>query len=631
MIVPIGSGQRQAQPLPEGEKIELTLAQAIEFALRNALDLDVASLSYQRTGFSIGVGPGVFDPNLTASVSATSRETPTTSSFQAPASKSQRFDLGIGGLTQFGTEYSLGFGGVRSDSPTKTTIPGYVEINPTFSSALTASVTQPILRGFGRDVNTRLVVQSRLAQDASAWDFVASVQTAVQLVENAYWDLVYANANLESKKEALDRANDFNRITKIKIDVGALAPIEIVQTEVTIAQREQEIILAEGQIGDAQDRLKRLLNVTDLSTWSRPIVPTDKPAEEKIEIDVEAGIRSAIEVRPEVKQALVNIESKKISLVYNRNELKPRLDARGAYGLSGVGFNNDVVKEGSSYSDAFSQIGSWDYPNWSIGLNFAVPLRNRTAKANAAIAATDLELAVTNLALLKQNLSLEVRTAARNVDTARRSVAAAKKARELADRNLDAERKKFDNGMTTSFTVAQVQNDLTTARSNELLAIAGYLKSMVSWHKAVGDLLPDQERRAGRPARVDGEDRRRRGRARERRRTRRRPDGAGRAGAGDLSLLRARRNLHEPREHVRGARPPSHLVAPAAPLARRDRGRRPRLDPEDRHGADVPRDVRGPRREDGAVDVGPADPRDGRPFRPDVPRRPRPGRSRPRR
>ena len=490
VVVPIGSGQRQAQPLPEGDRIELTLAQAIELALRNALDLDVASLSYQRSGFGIETASGIFDPNVTASASASSRETPTTSSFQAPASTSQRFDFGIGGLTELGTEYSLGFGGTRSDSPTRTTIPGYVEINPTFSAGLTASVNQPLLRGFGRDVNTRLVVQSRLLQDSSAWDFVASVQTAVQLVENAYWDLVYALANLDSKKEALDRANDFNRITKIKIDVGALAPIEIVQTEVTIAQREQEIILAEGQIGDAQDRLKRLLNVTDLSTWNRPIVPTDKPAEEKIEIDVEAGIRSALEVRPEVKQALVNIESRKVSLAYNRNELKPRLDARGTYGLAGVGYNNDLVKEGSSYSDAFSQIGSWDYPNWSIGLNFSVPLRNRTAKANAAIAATDLELAVTNLALLKQNLALEVRTAARNVDTARRSVAAAKKARELADRNLDAERKKFDNGMTTSFTVAQVQNDLTTARSNELLAIAGYLKSMVSWHKAVGDLLP---------------------------------------------------------------------------------------------------------------------------------------------
>ena len=489
VIVPIGSGQRQAQPLPEGEKIELTLAQAIEFALRNALDLDVASLTYQRTGFTIGSASGVFDPNLTASLGANSRKSPQTSSFQSLAAQSQSYDLGISGLTQIGTLYSLDFGGTRSDAPTTTTIPGYVQVNPTFSAGMTASVTQPLLQGFGKDVNTRLIVQSRLAQDSSAWDFVATIQNAVQLVENAYWDLVYANANLESKKEALDRANDFNRITKIKIDVGALAPIEIVQTEVTIAQREQEIILAEGQIGDAQDRLKRLLNVTDLSTWSRPIVPTDKPAEEKLEINVEAGIQSALEVRPEVKQALVNIESKKVSVAYNRNQLKPRLDAKGTYGLSGVGFNNDIINPSSSYSDAYYQIRNFDYPNWAVGLNFAVPLGNRTAKANAAIAATDLDLANTNLALLKQNLSLEVRTAARNVDTARRSVAAAKKARELADRNLDAERKKFDNGMTTSFTVAQVQNDLTTARSNELLAIAGYLKSMVSWHKAVGDLL----------------------------------------------------------------------------------------------------------------------------------------------
>ncbi|MCL4809889.1 MAG: TolC family protein, partial [Thermoanaerobaculia bacterium] len=239
VTVPIETGKRQAQPLPEGERIELSLSQAIELALRNALDLDVASLNYQRSGFGIGAASGMFDPIVSADVNASRRETPTTSSFQAPASESQRFELGIGGLTELGTEYSLGFSGLRQDSPTRTTIPGYVEINPTFSSGLTASITQPLLRGFGRDVNTRLVVQSRLSRDSSAWDFVASVQNAVQLVENAYWDLVYALANLESKKEALERAIDFNRITKIKIDVGALAPIEIVQTEVTIAQREQ--------------------------------------------------------------------------------------------------------------------------------------------------------------------------------------------------------------------------------------------------------------------------------------------------------------------------------------------------------------------------------------------------------
>ena len=105
-----------------------------------------------------------------------------------------------------------------------------------------------------------------------------SVQTAIHLVENAYWDLVYALENLRAKQEALDRAKDLNRITQIKIDVGALAPIDIVQTEVTIAQREQDIITAEGLIGDAEDLLRRLLNVQALLDWNRPIVPTDSPA-----------------------------------------------------------------------------------------------------------------------------------------------------------------------------------------------------------------------------------------------------------------------------------------------------------------------------------------------------------------
>ena len=184
VTVPIEAGKRQAQPLPEGDKIELSLSQAIELVLRNALDLDVASLTYQRTGFSIGSAEGAFDPNLTASLGADGNKTPPTRSFQALTSQTQSYSFGVDGLSKIGTQYSLGFGGTRNDSPTTTTIPGYVEINPTFSSGVTATVTQPLLRGFGRDVNTRLVVQSSLARDSQAWSFVASIQNAVQLVEH---------------------------------------------------------------------------------------------------------------------------------------------------------------------------------------------------------------------------------------------------------------------------------------------------------------------------------------------------------------------------------------------------------------------------------------------------------------
>ncbi len=375
-------------------------------------------------------------------------------------------------------------------------------LNPTYSSNLSLGVTQPLLRNFGKTVTERFVVQAKIGENQSGYGFVIAVQTAIQTAENAYWDLVYAVENLRAKQEALDRAKDLNRITKIKIDVGALAPIDIVQTEVTIAQREQDIIIAEGLIGDAQDRLRRLLNVQSVPDWNRPIVPTDRPTRESLRsgfvADVNQGYESALKVRPEIRQALLNIESKKVTASYQQNQLRPRLDLSGGYGRAGLGANGlGVDADGNPYDLSYSSAhrprsATATIPRGASASSSRSRSGTAPRRATRAIANADLELARTSLAITKANLQVEVRTAARNIDTAYRSVQAASKARELAERNLDAEKKKYENGMTTSFQVAQIQNDLTTARTIELQAVAGYLKSLVSWHKAIGDLLPQK-------------------------------------------------------------------------------------------------------------------------------------------
>ncbi len=495
--VPVASKARKAIPLPTGEKIELSLPQAIELTLQNVLDLDVAAYNLEESKFGILAARGAFDPGIEIDLGATDTNTPTASRVQAPEKKTAYGNGFLTGLLPYGTTYTLGWQNTRTDS----VIPGFTTINPTLSSNLGLNLTQPLLRNFGRTVNERFVVQARFGRDGSAYGFVIAVQTAIQTAENAYWDLVYAVENLKAKQEALKIATDLNRITRIKIDVGALAPIEIVQTEVTVAQREQDIITAEGLIGDAQDRLRRLLNVQSIPDWNRPIVPTDRPSRASLSqaftADVNQGYETALRTRPEVKQALLTIESKKVTYAYSKNQLRPRLDLSGGYGLAGLGArslvtNPDGTTDQLNYSDALSQIGSRDYPAWSLGLVFAIPIGNRTARGNAAIASADLELARTNFAITKANLNLEVRTAARGVDTGYRTVQAAAKARELAERNLDAEKKKFENGMSTNFQVASVANDLTTAVTNELQAIATYLKDIVAWHKAIGDLLPQQ-------------------------------------------------------------------------------------------------------------------------------------------
>src|SRR5450759_5592631 len=316
VTVPVAAKARRAVPLPSGEKIELSLDQTVALTLQNVLDLDVASYTLDEARFGIQAARGAFDPYVQLDLGLTNAQTPTTSTFQSSETKTATGNFTFAGLLPLGTTYALGWTNRRLDQ----TVTQFTTINPTYSSGLTASFTQPLLRNFGRAVNERFVVQAKLSRDASAYDFVRAVQSAIQLSEFAYWDLVYAVENLKAKQEALARAQDLNRITKIKIDVGALAPIDIVQTEVTIAQREQDIITAEGLIGDAQDRLRRVLNVQAQPDWSRPIVPTDRPTDEAMTIDLDAGLRTALETRPEVKpevrQALISIESKKVTRAY---------------------------------------------------------------------------------------------------------------------------------------------------------------------------------------------------------------------------------------------------------------------------------------------------------------------------
>ena len=494
VTVPVDAKARREVPLPSGEKIELSLQQTVALTLQNVLDLDVASYTLDESRFGIQSARGAFDPYLQLDLGATDTQAATTSKIQASESKTDSGNFTFAGLLPYGTTYAVGWQNRRLDQ----VIPNFTTVNPTYTSGLAASFTQPLLRNFGRAVNERFVVQAKLTRDASAYDFVRAVQSAIQLSEFAYWDLVYAVENLRAKQEALDRAKDLNRITKIKIDVGALAPIDVVQTEVTIAQREQDIITAEGLIGDAQDRLRRLLNVQSQPDWSRPIVPTDRPTRESLregfQADVEAGVKRAMETRPEIRQALISIESKKVTRAYTKNQLRPRLDLSGSYGYNGLGAQAQIQNPDGTitllnYSDAIQDIFHRTYPSWSLGVTVVMPIGNNVARGNDAVANADLELSRTNFAIAKANLQVEVRAAARAIETAYRSVQAAAKARELAERNLDAEKKKYENGMTTSFQVAQIQNDLTTAITSELQAIATYLKDITAWHKAVGDLL----------------------------------------------------------------------------------------------------------------------------------------------
>ncbi|PYQ34738.1 MAG: hypothetical protein DMF55_08810 [Acidobacteria bacterium] len=489
-------GERTPRALPEAgaQGIRLSLAEAVALAVANNQDLNVSVYNAEASRYVLFSNMGIFDPLAEAALTRAHNEQPAASQLsgaQVTTSDTTDFSARVTQLAPTGGTFSLGFTGNRTSTNST-----FFFVNPSYNTGLTLSLSQPLLRNFGRDTTTWLIRTSRNDRDATYQTFVRSVQGTVNAVDQAYWDLVYALKNLEVKKEARSLAADLNRITKIKIDVGSLAPIDIVQTEVGIAKAEQDIIIAEGLIGDAQDRLKRLLNF-DTAKYSVPIVPTDDVRAEATSVPVDEGIKSALERRPEILATQYNVDSDRIRYEYWRNQTRPALDLVGSYGYSGLGgtttirdeMGNVLSRTTGNFGDAFQQILDREFKNWSIGLQFSYPILNRRARGQRGAALYTWEAGKAGLSVVEQNVVLEVRSTARDIETSRRSIAAAQKSRELAERNLDAERKKYENGMTTSFQVLQITTDLSVARTNELQALTVYRKALAAYHYAVADIL----------------------------------------------------------------------------------------------------------------------------------------------
>jgi outer membrane protein len=490
-------GARVAIPLPAAVDgvVRLSLNETIALALANNIDLNISVSTAESFRYNLMISQGIFDPLLESTFLRRHTEQPSTSTLSGAAvSQADTTDgtLRVTQLLPIGGYVSLGYAANRTSTNS-----AFSSVNPSYSSALTASISQPLLRGFGQSTTYWNINIARNSRDSAYEDFVRAVQTVVNTVEQSYWDLVYAIENLEVKKESLRIATDLNRITKIKIDVGSLAPIDIVQTEVGIAQAEQDIITAEGLIGDTQDRLKRALNF-DPVRWSTPIQPTDKiQAEMMGEIKIEEATQTALEKRPEVQSALFALDSDRVRYEYWKNESLPGLNLVGSYGNPGIGGTTLRDAEGNplptpipgGYGDAVSQMFGRDFKNWSVGFNFSYPILNRAGRGQLGSARYTFEASRARLSTTEQNVLLDVRSAIRAIDTAARSIVAAKKGRELAERNLDAERKKFENGMTTSFQVNQIQRDLSQARTVEMLALAVYRKAVSAFHYATADIL----------------------------------------------------------------------------------------------------------------------------------------------
>jgi len=471
--------------------LRLSLNDAVATTVSKNLGIELQRFEHRIAGEEIRRQYGIFDPVANASIVQSSAERTSVTALAGGSSRGTSLDFGWTHFLPTGANYTLNFDNSRGTSSGP-----FVSFSPSYETNLRFAASQPLLRDFGIDINRRGINIARNNLGISNEQFRDVLNDTALLVETAYLDLVYARRNVEVVKETLFLARDQSRITQIRIDVGASAPLDILQPRVQMAQTEETLIRAVASVREAEDRLRQLMNLP-LSEWDRPIIPTDTYDYTPMNIDVASAISRAYQQRPEVQINKLQTDNARISALFARNQTLPALDVNVGYGLAGVGGrtlnpntgNPDPTVPSTAYTDALDNLFQRDFPSWNVGLSVSMPIRNIGARAAARQAELDLEETRVSQNLTQQNIAIEVRNAARDVDASARAIEAARAAREAAEANVDAERKRYENGMTTNFQVLQVQQQLSDARRTELQAIIGYASARARFNAATGDIL----------------------------------------------------------------------------------------------------------------------------------------------
>jgi outer membrane protein TolC len=311
--------------------------------------------------------------------------------------------------------------------------------------------------------------------------------------KNAYWDLLYTVYAVDVARTSLELAEKLVEDNKIRVEIGTLAPLDVVEAEAEAATRKQALVQAEAARRTAELVLKRLIvGSTEDPLWKTPLNLVDRPPTNPQPIDLEAAVRYALNNRTDITQAREQLRSSEVSTRYQRNQRLPSVDLSASYGLQGIGgtFHERQGLGGSvsnvipgGYTDALALIWNNEYPQWSLGVTMSYPIGTSAADAGYGRAQLQYQQAQARLKQIELQAVTELTTAAMLVESSLQSYLAGRAARELAQKRLEAEQSKFEVGMSTNFFVVQAQRDSADAQIAELRAVLNYIKSLVDFQR----------------------------------------------------------------------------------------------------------------------------------------------------
>jgi outer membrane protein len=497
-----GAGQAPAAPAPRPPTgsavpvvgaVDLTLDDAVALALEHNLEIAVERLNPQTFDLQIAGVRALYRPVLTSVVGQNNvTQLPTNQLVGTQAVQNDQTTLNVGGTQMLpwgGGNFTLGFNNRRQDSTSS-----FTTFNPQYNTTFSALFVQPLLRNFRTDATRTQLRITAINRDVSELQLRATITNTLADVRNAYWDYVYAVDQLQVARGSLELARKLLEDNRIRVEVGTLAPIDVVQAEAEVASRLQEEAQGEAQARTAELALKRLIVAgADDPRWRARIRPVDRPAFAPVPIDLDGALRRALDARLDLAQSRKELQANDLSLKLLSNQRLPAADVSASYGLQGIGgtrFLRDSTLGGQvlevipgGYNDALRVLGNRDFPQWNLALNLSYPIGASLADANYARARITVRQTQAQIRALELQIATDVTNAALIVESNQKRVDAARAARELAQRRLEAETSKFEVGLSTNFFVVQAQRDLAQAENIELRTRLDYQKSIVNFDR----------------------------------------------------------------------------------------------------------------------------------------------------
>ena len=484
----LAAGEASSQP--QEQRTSIALVDAVLRSLEANLDISISRKTMESRVADIIGEQAKFDPTLSLNGQYNRAVQPLNRPVFGGTGEAlreiQTFDQRNHSLTldvtqnlMTGANYDLNYSPSRSNV-NQNVAPGFL-FNPAYSGGLAFTLTQPLLRNFGTDINRTFIQVAQNNAKIEEHVFLDRVLTVIATVEQNFWELVFVNENLKVAESAHKAAQELLASNRAKAKAGIMSIVDVLQAEAAVASRVEQVLVAEKAIRDQEDQFRRLLNPTE-EELRRDVrlTPLDKPIQTLEALSPEETIDVALERRPEVLQAKKNIETAQLNVKFAKNQMLPNLSFQGTSGMAGLGGNG---------GDMVNRNFSGDFYNYGAGLVLSYPLGNRSATSQYNKRQLEGQNATSSLQSVRQQVIVSVREAVRRVQTDFKRIETTRSARIMAEKQLQAERERLNVGLSTTRFVLDFQRDLATAQGNELRAVVDYNKSLSNLARNKGTTL----------------------------------------------------------------------------------------------------------------------------------------------